>query len=105
MLMLAAARADEPATVRLLVERGMSVRQRDEDGNSALHVAASAGFAGTVAVLLDAGAEVNAKNVRGDTPLDLTSSEAVRVMLKARGAKTGHRFRLHVQHQDVPHVA
>ncbi|MEO8751313.1 MAG: ankyrin repeat domain-containing protein [Casimicrobiaceae bacterium] len=103
-LMLAAARADEPAIVRLLVEHGISVRQRDEDGNSALHVAASAGFAGTVTALLDAGAEVNARNARGDTPLDLASVEAVRIMLRARGAKTGHPLRLHVRRQEVPHV-
>ena len=95
-LVLAAALSGEPDTVRVLVARGLSVNQRDQEGSTALHVAAGAGLASIVAVLLDLGAEVNARNDRSDTPLDLTASDEVRLLLKARGARTGHPIRLHV---------
>jgi ankyrin repeat protein len=43
----------------------------DEDGNTLLHLAALSGRnSGTIQLLLDKGANTNAKNIRGETPLE-----------------------------------
>jgi hypothetical protein len=52
---------------------------------TALHLAAESGASGAVKALLDAGADVNAKDLQGKTPMDLAYDEAVKDALKMRG--------------------
>lgn len=64
-------RRDDPAAVRLLLERGADANARDARGNTALIGAAASEFVrpDTVALLLSHGAEVNATNRDGRTAL------------------------------------
>jgi peptidoglycan/LPS O-acetylase OafA/YrhL len=56
--------------VEYLLEAGADPSARYGDRNTALHTAAFFGRADATARLLESGAEVNAKNVYGETPLD-----------------------------------
>jgi len=67
-LHLAADYGRDPA---LLIDLGCNVRARDEAGNTPLHSAADAKNLVAVERLLAAGAQVNAKNDEGFTPLEL----------------------------------
>jgi len=62
-------RTDEVAA--LIAADPAAVDVRDAGGYTPLHLAAWNGQAATVALLLDAGAEINACNGRGETPLAL----------------------------------
>ena len=44
---------------------------KDENGNTPLHFACERGTSNTVKCLIEKGADVNSKNKRGQTPLDL----------------------------------
>lgn len=59
-----------PST-RLLVQRGAPLNQANQDGNTALHLAAKGTRDDSLAVLLDAGANPQAINGDGLTPLQL----------------------------------
>ena len=76
--------------VRKWLEKGESVSQYDEYGNTALHLAAEKGYRGVCKVLLDAGADVNQSNVSvGWTGLHYAAYEGhvdVLRMLLAHGA-------------------
>ena len=73
--------------VRLLLAGGVDPDAVDDDGNRALHLAASAGNAIAVERLVDAGADTQAVNYSGETPFDLAqrttgaSSDAVLALL------------------------
>lgn len=54
----------------ILIEAGLAVDQVDSEGNTALHAAARFGQGG-MQILLNAGAEIDAKNDLGFTPLHL----------------------------------
>lgn len=55
--------------LKRLVNIGEDVDGVDEEGNTALHCAAEAGFHEIVSFLLSRGADADAKNDEGDTPL------------------------------------
>lgn len=55
--------------VRILIERGANVNFRDEYAGGALHLAADYNCPGCVELLLQAGADVNARAGMGRTPL------------------------------------
>eukprot|EP01108_Squamamoeba_japonica_P005836 TRINITY_DN471_c0_g3_i2.p2 TRINITY_DN471_c0_g3~~TRINITY_DN471_c0_g3_i2.p2 ORF type:complete len:319 (+),score=174.33 TRINITY_DN471_c0_g3_i2:100-957(+) len=61
------------AVVRLLLERGALLSARDEAGDAPLHWAARAGAAAPLATLLDAGADVLARNDDGETAADIAA--------------------------------
>ena len=62
------------AVVKLFVEAGMSVNARDEDGDTALHVAARRGHLEVVEYLVGAGAYVRAANWSGRTALHVAAA-------------------------------
>lgn len=68
-------RKDDPDFVRALLRHGARVDDRRTTGGqgrnaTALHYAAKAGFLGTIAVLLEHGADPNARDADGRTPAD-----------------------------------
>jgi hypothetical protein len=61
---------NQQEVVDYLLDAGADPSARFRDRNTAPHSAAFFGRAGVVARLLDAGAEVNPRNVHNETPLD-----------------------------------
>jgi len=87
--LIRAIRSQDLAAVKASIKADSTlVNARDNSGATALHHAVGFGNAATIAFLLDAGADVNAKNRRGATPLHwaTTSEEKVRLLLD-RGAE------------------
>jgi ankyrin repeat protein len=68
--------SDAMAIARAAIELGANVNQADANGNTALHQAASKNFNGLIEFLVARGAQVNAKNRRGQTPLALAEGAA-----------------------------
>ena len=61
-------------------------------GDTALHLAAYGGHEAVVRLLLANGAQVNVRDRKDETPLDLAVSareHAIAKLLRTRGAKTG----------------
>lgn len=54
---------------KLLLKRGAKINERDEDGFTALHIAASEGHQNLTKLFLQHGAKVNAKDGTGGTAL------------------------------------
>jgi ankyrin repeat protein len=75
--------------VQFLLKKGAQINRRDADEFTALHQAVYKGNAEIVTLLLKNGAEVNAKDNLGRTPWDLTDSEKIHTILKAKGGKPG----------------
>ncbi len=61
----------EGKCVETLLKHGADQRRCVRDGHTALHSAASSGYTTLIASLLDYGADINARNDKGLTPLDL----------------------------------
>ena len=57
------------------------------DGATALHTASAAGHLEVLQLLVDGGADVNATNSHGKTPLDLAKAPAVAELLRQSGGK------------------
>jgi len=83
------------ATVRLAVELGADVNAVDEDGNTALHYVVDKEFDRVVTFLAQSGANLNATNRRGQTPLAMVSrrrggsdaAQATAALLQELGAE------------------
>lgn len=58
----------EISTVKMLLDKGTNVNERNEDGETALIYAANKGRIDIVKLLLDKGADVNAQTTGGDLP-------------------------------------
>src|SRR5918993_5640675 len=84
----AAVRAKPRAAVeRLLADDFGLVQARDHAGSTVLHHTAGFGSIETMMLLLDRGADVNAKNRRGSTPLHWAIHDEAKVrLLLSRGA-------------------
>ncbi len=72
--------------VRALIERGADVNVRNHKGQTALHCAAKAGFGDIVALLLGSGAEPDAVDNAGETPLAAALRSTVKDKAKLRAA-------------------
>ena len=95
----AAERGDTALLRRLLARGGGDLDARDVDGAAATHLAAEAGHAAAVALLLDARADANARTNYLDTPLHAAAHEgrlAAACCLLARGADARATNRFHV---------
>lgn len=100
--------------IEALIARGVDHAARDEDGNTALHVAAKTGQVEIAAILLDGGFDLHAKANSGATPLDLAADtgnkdmEQALLTRKARqnegSNKTGTAKQLPQKRQKDPQV-
>jgi ankyrin repeat protein len=77
-------------TVEALLETGAVATAANQSGDTALHAAAAAGLTRVVTRLVIAGAQVNVKNVRGQSPLSLIAKrddrKATADLLRSLGA-------------------
>jgi ankyrin repeat protein len=75
------------AVEKLIAENPASIASRDHAGSTPLHHAAGFGALDTMTLLLDRGADVNAKNRRGSMPLHWAVHDEAKVrLLLSRGA-------------------
>lgn len=65
-----AARQNDLAAARLLIEAGINIDHHGDLGRTPLHEAASSGHRDMVLLLIESGADVHAR-MEGDTPFDL----------------------------------
>lgn len=84
-----AAKANDVGKVRQLLSDGASPNQTDEDNaTTGMHVAASTGNLQIMAILYKAGADINARNGVGDSPLDLAAQhdqlDAAKLLLEMK---------------------
>ena len=88
-----AVRSDSRATVATLISADPEiVKARDEANSTPLHHAVGFAPMDVVTLLLDAGADINAKNRRGATPLHWAIHDEAKVrLLIARGAQVNVR--------------
>ncbi|MCY4309130.1 MAG: ankyrin repeat domain-containing protein [Rhodobacteraceae bacterium] len=64
-----------PDTIRILIERGIDVNAPNHNHNTPLHSAAWGCEPGVITTLYEAGADPGARNINGDTALDITLFE------------------------------
>ena len=88
--LVAAVRAQPAdAVARLLAASPDAINARDQAGSTLLHHAAGFGSLETMTRLLEAGADVNARNSRGSTPLHWAIHDESKVrLLLARGRRS-----------------
>ena len=85
--LIAAVRAGNRPEIRQIAASREAVLGKDEGGSTALHHAAGYGPLANVELLIDNGAEVNAKNRRGSTPLHWAIHDEAKVrLLLSKGA-------------------
>jgi ankyrin repeat protein/mono/diheme cytochrome c family protein len=91
--LITAVRTQPAAAIATLIRRDRdSVTSRDQAGSTLLHHAAGFGSLETMTLLLDAGADVSAKNRRGSTPLHWAIHDEAKVrLLISRGAAVNAR--------------
>ncbi|CBJ31924.1 EsV-1-199 [Ectocarpus siliculosus] len=86
---------DHPSVVSILLSKGASVSAINDEGNTALHLSAFAGYVVVTKMLLKAGASVAATGAQGATPLHFAAEkghlEVVKVLTHA-GADVNSRM-------------
>ncbi|KAK7863559.1 hypothetical protein R5R35_011183 [Gryllus longicercus] len=86
-LILAASKGHAECVYRLLQNNKTNIESRDDDGMTALHRAVMYAKASSVALLLDAGADVNSVDQRGWSPIDYafrSGTEEIQQVLSGR---------------------
>jgi len=80
-------KGEHPDWIRYLLAAGADVHIADRKGRTALHTAAAAGFCEVATVLLESGAELEARTLEGHTPLQLARkkkrTDMIHLLLKA----------------------
>lgn len=93
LMLIGAAQNGNEALVETLLDQGTNSNQSNDDGSTALHVAASKNHPSIVCLLLEKGrADIDRRNNDGETALAIASAEgykAVVRLLLERGANTG----------------
>ena len=78
--------------VKVAVELGAEVNAANEDGDTALHLAAFHGFKTVVRFLVSQGANLDVKNERGETPLERAMRNGAPArMSRSTGGRHGHK--------------
>lgn len=87
--LIAAVASGHVTSVKRLINKGIDINERDEDGNTALIWAASLGHTAIVKLLLKNGADVNIKNNYNHTALRSVNFNNLEIieLLKQAGAK------------------
>lgn len=87
--LIAAVSSGHIPSVRRLINKGIDINERDEDGNTALIWAASLGYTTIVKLLLENGADVNIRNNYDRTALRSVSYNKLEIigLLQQAGAK------------------
>ena len=75
------------ATAEALLAAGAGIDVRDNSGRTALHYAAAAGYTDVAKTLVDHGADVNAKDVDGVTPVEAAMGK---LRVRGRGGAAAH---------------
>ena len=76
-------------TVKSGLSSSVDINSQDpKNGYTALHLASSNDHKAIVKLLVENGAEINKLNLRGQTPLDLSSTESTDRFLRKHGGKT-----------------
>eukprot|EP00592_Proboscia_alata_P000240 CAMPEP_0194374600 /NCGR_PEP_ID=MMETSP0174-20130528/23038_1 /TAXON_ID=216777 /ORGANISM="Proboscia alata, Strain PI-D3" /LENGTH=628 /DNA_ID=CAMNT_0039154275 /DNA_START=317 /DNA_END=2200 /DNA_ORIENTATION=+ len=68
--------------VNALLQHGFDPNQRDDEGNTALHIAIKCGESSYVEDLIFHGADLNARDNEGNTPLHLAANSGEKTILK-----------------------
>ena len=92
--LLSAADAGDVQALEDLLDRGSEIDQRNQSGNTALHLAIFRGHAGIVDILIQRGADVTVKDKGGFAPLDWAAAnglEPIAVKLLNAGADVGSK--------------
>eukprot|EP00928_Gymnodinium_smaydae_P021452 TRINITY_DN1836_c0_g1_i1.p1 TRINITY_DN1836_c0_g1~~TRINITY_DN1836_c0_g1_i1.p1 ORF type:complete len:1096 (-),score=164.71 TRINITY_DN1836_c0_g1_i1:59-3295(-) len=79
----------ELEVVDVLLAWRCDVNSKDYDGETALHVAVKLGDVELAGVLLSSGADANAANMSGATPLDFAKKDELRWLLRSHKARKG----------------
>ena len=92
--LFAAVQTENTHIAKVLIENGANMNVRGNVGRSLLHIAVNKGKADMVEMLLKKGADVNACDSYGSTPITsaLTTSQEIVGILKKAGAKGVERF-------------
>ena len=83
--------ANDHKLLKDLIKRGVDINSPDENGDTALHLAASGGYMEALILLLKAGADVNAKNNEGLTPAEVAGNSNIGRIIEG---KDNFRLRL-----------
>lgn len=80
-LLYLASRNEHTKLCEYLINKGLSLNEVSNDGNTALHIAAFYGHYDVVKLLLNYGAKINIKNNSGKLPKDLAMTKEIKDLL------------------------
>ena len=70
------------AILHYLIEKGSNIDHPDKHGLTPLHLAVAGGNVAIAKLLMEAGADIDARTPHDDLPLDLAETEAMRQIIR-----------------------